>query len=191
MIEGKFDNFIKNLYIEQKLYEKEMKKEEKNDNFNKKKFENKNIFTDNLMKMIEKIFPELIALERKNKNIKENAYVDYIFNNNFKENEVTPDKLISLINIDNYSLYQKYLYKSFSIPFYFQINILERGKYFGHTALETNSKGSITIITIQDSSFGIIEKNDYFRLISKINKELDSNFYSTLYSLPFFQKAIV
>ena len=186
MIEENFEIFIKNLYNEQKTYEKEIKKEDKKDNFNNIKKENRNIFTGNLIKMIEKIFPELISLEKKNKNEKDNTYLDYIFNNNFKENEVNPDKLISLINIDNYSLYEKYLHKPFSIPFYFQINILERGKYFGHTALETNSKGSLTIITLQDSSFGIIEKNDYFRLLSKINKELDSNFYSTLYSLPFF-----
>ena len=35
----------------------------------------------------------LIILKRKNKNKKENAYLNYIFNNNFKENEVTLDKL--------------------------------------------------------------------------------------------------
>ena len=152
------------------------------------------MFSENLTKMIEKIFPDVLNLpeikmmkRKNNANYKTNTYVNYIFNNNFKENEVTPDKIISLINIDNYNVFEKGSYKPFSIPFYFQINTLERGKYFGHTALETNSKGSITIITLQDSSFGIIEKNDYFRLLSKINRELDMNFYSTLYNLPFFK----
>ena len=189
MIEGNFENYIKNLYKKQKRYEKEIRNEDKNDkkHLNIKK-EKRNIFSDSLIKMIEKIFPDLASFsEKKNSNDKSNIFLDYIFNNNFKENEVTPDKLISLINIDNYSSYEKYLYKAFSIPFYFQINVLERGKYFGHTALETNSKGSLTIITLEDSSFGIIEKNDYFRLLSKINKELDMNFYSTLYNLPFFK----
>ena len=186
MIEGNFEDCIKNLYKKQKALEREIKKENK---YNRTIIKEKNnIFSDNLIKMIEKIFPEIVGFsENKNKNDKGNTYIDYIFNNNFKENEVTPDKIIALVNIDHYSAYEKYLYKSFSIPFYFQINILERGKYFGHTALETNSKGSITIITLQDSSFGIIEKNDYFRLLSKINKELDNNFYTTLYNLPFFK----
>ena len=186
-IEDDFADFIKNLYIKQKILEKEkeMNKEDKKEK-NIKNHEKNNIFSDNLIKMIEKIFPELITSENKTRNEKINSYLDYIFNNNFKENEVTPDKMITLVNIDNYSVYEKYLYKSFSIPFYFQINSLETGKYFGHTALETNSKGSITIITLQDSSFGIIEKNDYFRLLSKINKELDMNFFSALYNLPFF-----
>ena len=194
MIEGHFEDFIKNIYIKQKSIEKEMKNEEKKEEKENKK-ENNNIkkekiylFTENLIKMIEKIFPELLSSsDNKNKNDKGNIYLDYIFNNNFKYNEVTPDKIISLVNIDHYSPFEKYLHKPFSIPFYFQINALERGKYFGHTALETNSKGALTIITIQDSSFGIIEKNDYFRLLSKINKELDMNFYSTLYNLPFFK----
>ena len=182
MIEGDFEDFIKNIYIKQKIFEKEFNKEKNKDNNTRK--EKKNLFGENLIKMIEKIYPDL----SENKHQKGNTYVDYIFNNNFRENEVTPDKLISLINIDHYSVNEKYSYKSFSIPFYFQINTLERGKYFGHTALETNSKGSITIITLQDSSFGIIEKNDYFRLLSRINKELDMNFYSSLYNLPFFKK---
>jgi hypothetical protein len=144
--------------------------------------------------MIEKIFPDVVDLPeikmikgKINTNNKTNTYLNYIFNNNFKKNEVTPDKIISLVNIDNYNVYEKGSNKAFSIPFYFQINTLERGKYFGHTALETNSKGSITIITLEDSSFGIIEKNDYFRLLSKINRELDMNFYLTLYNLPFFK----
>ena len=182
-IEENFEIFIKNIYRKYKKIEKELKNENQKDNKNKK--EKNNIFSENLIKMIEKIFPELI--ENKNTNERDNIYLDYIFNNNFKENEVTPDKLITLVNIDNYSVFEKYFYKPFSIPFYFQINILERGKYFGHTALETNSKGSLTIITLEDSSFGIIEKNDYFRLLSKINRELDMNFYLTLYNLPFFK----
>jgi CRP-like cAMP-binding protein len=187
MIEGKFEFFIKNIYFQQKKLERE-KIENKLENI---KIENsqkdkKSLFTENLMKMIEKIFPELCSSSEE-KTISDNFFLDYIFNNNFKENEVTPDKLISLIDIDNYSSYERYLYRPFSIPFYFQINVLERGKYFGHTSLETNSKGSITIITLEDSSFGIIEKNDYFRLLSKINRQLDNNFYSTLYNLPFFQ----
>ena len=171
MIEGKFEFFIKNIYFQQKKFQRE-------------KNEKKGMFTENLMKMIEKIFPELST---DSKNMNDNTFLDYIFNNNFKENEVTPDKLISLINIDHYSSYEKYLHRPFSIPFYFQVNVLERGKYFGHTALETNSKGSLTIITLEDSSFGIIEKNDYFRLLSKINKQLDNNFFFTLYNLPFFK----
>ena len=194
MIEGNFEDFIKNLYIKQKNYEKEreIKNEEKKENKKNNIKEEKIImFTENLIKMIEKIFPEILNImdnNNKNKNEKDkNTYLDYIFNNNFKDNEVTPDKIISLVNIDNYSPFEKFLHRPFSIPFYFQINALERGKYFGHTALETNSKGSLTIITLQDSSFGIIEKNDYFRLLSKINRELDMNFYSTLYNLPFFK----
>ena len=195
LIEGNFENFIKDLYVKQKILEKEMKKDilnEKSKNKEKKYV----LFSENLIKMIEKIFPDLLklpeikALNNNKENIpstKVNTFLDYIFNNNFKENEVTPDKIISLINIDNYSAIEKNNYKPFSIPFYFQINVLEKGKYFGHTALETNSKEEITIITLQDSSFGIIEKNDYFRLLSKINKELDSNFYTTLYCLPFFK----
>ena len=181
MIEGNFEDFIKNIYIKQKNLEKEIRDEYKKDNNIRR--DKKNLFGENLIKMIEKIFSDL----SESKEQKGNIYLDYIFNNNFKENEVTPDKLISLVNIDHYSVYEKYLYKSFSIPFYFQINTLERGKYFGHTALETNSKGSITIITLQDTSFGIIEKNDYFRLLSRINRDLDMNFYSTLYNLPFFK----
>ena len=198
-IEDDFEYFIKNIYVKQRLLENEVRKEIKAVKDNIKdlkdaKIESKNMFSENLTKMIEKIFPDVINLpeikmikRKNNANNKTNTYVNYIFNNNFKENEVTPDKIISLINIDNYNVFEKGSYKPFSIPFYFQINTLERGKYFGHTALETNSKGSITIITLQDSSFGIIEKNDYFRLLSKINRELDMNFYSTLYNLPFFK----
>ena len=198
-IEDDFEYFIKNIYVKQRLLENEVRKEIKAVKDNIKdlkdaKIESKNMFSENLTKMIEKIFPDVINLpeikmikRKNNANNKTNTYVNYIFNNNFKENEVTPDKIISLINIDNYNVFEKGSYKPFSIPFYFQINTLERGKYFGHTALETNSKGTITIITLQDSSFGIIEKNDYFRLLSKINRELDMNFYSTLYNLPFFK----
>ena len=199
VIEDDFENFIKNIYIKQRILENEMRKEIKAVKENIKdlkdaKIESKSMFSENLTKMIEKIFPDVLNLPeikmiktKNNENIKPNTYINYIFNNNFKENEVTPDKIISLINIDNYNVFEKGSYKPFSIPFYFQINTLERGKYFGHTALETNSKGSITIITLEDSSFGIIEKNDYFRLLSKINRELDMNFYSTLYNLPFFK----
>ena len=198
-IEDDFEYFIKNIYVKQRQLENEVRKEIKAVKDNIKdlkdaKIESKNMFSENLTKMIEKIFPDVLNLpeikmikRKNNANNKTNTYVNYIFNNNFKENEVTPDKIISLINIDNYNVFEKGSYKPFSIPFYFQINTLERGKYFGHTALETNSKGSITIITLQDSSFGIIEKNDYFRLLSKINRELDMNFYSTLYNLPFFK----
>ena len=198
-IEDDFEYFIKNIYVKQRQLENEVRKEIKAVKDNIKdlkdaKIESKNMFSENLTKMIEKIFPDVLNLpeikmikRKNNANNKTNTYINYIFNNNFKENEVTPDKIISLINIDNYNVFEKGSYKPFSIPFYFQINTLERGKYFGHTALETNSKGSITIITLQDSSFGIIEKNDYFRLLSKINRELDMNFYSTLYNLPFFK----
>ena len=198
-IEDDFEYFIKNIYIKQRLLENEVRKEIKAVKENIKdmkdaKIQNKNMFSENLTRMIEKIFPDVINLPEikilkgnNNANNKTNTYLNYIFNNNFKENEVTPDKIISLVNIDNYNVFEKGSFKPFSIPFYFQINTLERGKYFGHTALETNSKGSITIITLQDSSFGIIEKNDYFRLLSKINRELDMNFYSTLYNLPFFK----
>ena len=196
-IDGDFENFIKDIYVKQKILENEIKKANKKDKVDIK--EKKVIFTESLLKMIEKIFPDILnsqeikALNNNKENISKdkantiNAYLDYIFNNNFSKNEVTPDKIISLINIDNYSSIEKFSNKPFSIPFYFQINELEKGKYFGHTALETNSKEEITIITLQDSSFGIIEKNDYFRLLSKINKELDSNFYTTLYCLPFFK----
>ena len=52
MIEENFEIFIKNLYNEQKTYEKEIKKEDKKDNFNNIKKENKNIFNGNLIKMI-------------------------------------------------------------------------------------------------------------------------------------------
>ena len=198
-IEDNFEYFIKNIYARQRLLENEVRKEIKAVKENIKdlkdaKIQSKNMFSENLTRMIEKIFPDVLNLPeikmikiKNNSNNKTNTYINYIFNNNFKENEVTPDKIISLINIDNYNIFEKGSYKPFSIPFYFQINTLERGKYFGHTALETNSKGSITIITLQDSSFGIIEKNDYFRLLSKINRELDMNFYTTLYSLPFFK----
>ena len=195
-IEDDFEYFIKNIYVKQRLLENEMRNEIKaaKDNIKDAKKLNSDMFSENLTRMIEKIFPDVEDLPEikmvKGKistNNKTNIYLNYIFNNNFKENEVTPDKIISLVNIDNYNVYEKGSNKAFSIPFYFQINSLERGKYFGHTALETNSKGSITIITLEDSSFGIIEKNDYFRLLSKINRELDMNFYLTLYNLPFFK----
>ena len=195
-IEDDFEYFIKNIYVKQRLLENEMRNEIKaaKDNIKGAKKLNSDLFSENLTRMIEKIFPDVVDLPeikmikgKFNINSKTNTYLNYIFNNNFKENEVTPDKIISLVNIDNYNVYEKGSNKAFSIPFYFQINSLERGKYFGHTALETNSKGSITIITLEDSSFGIIEKNDYFRLLSKINRELDMNFYLTLYSLPFFK----
>ena len=195
-IEDDFEFFIKNIYVKQRLLENEMKNEIKaaKDNIKGAKKLNSDLFSENLTRMIEKIFPNVVDLPeikmikgKFNINSKTNTYLNYIFNNNFKENEVTPDKIISLVNIDNYNVYEKGSNKAFSIPFYFQINSLERGKYFGHTALETNSKGTITIITLEDSSFGIIEKNDYFRLLSKINRELDMNFYLTLYSLPFFK----
>jgi len=194
-IEDNFEYFIKNIYVKQRLIENEMRNEIKaaKDNIKGAKKLNSDMYSENLTRMIEKIFPdvfdlpEIKMLKVKNNANNKNTYLDYIFNNNFKENEVTPDKIISLVNIDNYNVYEKGSNKAFSIPFYFQINTLERGKYFGHTALETNSKGSITIITLEDSSFGIIEKNDYFRLLSKINRELDMNFYLTLYSLPFFK----
>ena len=192
-IEDDFEYFIKNIYIKQRLLENEIRNEVKaaKDNLKGAKKLNTDMYSENLIRMIEKIFPDVIDLPEikmiKGKINKTNTYLNYIFNNNFKENEVTPDKIISLVNIDNYNVYEKGSNKAFSIPFYFQINTLERGKYFGHTALETNSKGLITIITLEDSSFGIIEKNDYFRLLSKINRELDQNFYLTLYSLPFFK----
>ena len=195
-IEDDFEYFIKNIYVKQRLLENEMRNEIKaaKDNIKDAKKLNSEMFSENLTRMIEKIFPDVVDLPeikmikgKFNTNNKTNTYLNYIFNNNFKENEVTPDKIISLVNIDNYNVYEKGSNKAFSIPFYFQINSLERGKYFGHTALETNSKGSITIITLEDSSFGIIEKNDYFRLLSKINRELDMNFYLTLYNLPFFK----
>ena len=184
-IEEKFESFIKDIYIKHKLLE------------NKKdmKIESKIIFSDNFIKMIERIFPNLITLpELKDinnqsiqNNNKYNIFLDKMLKKDFEEGGVTPDKIISCINMDNYNLYEKNLYKCFNIPFYYIIDTLEKGKYFGQSSLETNTKSTITIITSQDSFFGIIEKNDYLNLLSKINKEIEKNFYNAIYRLPFFK----
>lgn len=191
-IEEKFEIFIKNLYIKHKLLEIEKIKNQKKNNM---KIESKNIFSENFIKMIEKIFPNLITLpevkdinnQSIENNNKYNIFLEKVLKENYEEGGVTPDKIISLINLDNYNIYEKNLFKCFTIPFYYKIDTLEKGKYFGHSSLETNTKSTITIITSQDSHFGIIEKKDYFNLLSKINKEIENNFYNAIYRLPFFK----
>jgi len=191
-IEEQFEIFIKDLYIKHKLLENEKLKNQKKNNM---KMETKNIFSENLIKMIERIFPKVLTLpeikalngQNIQNNNKYNIFLDKVLKKDFEEGGVTPEKIISLINLDNYNIYEKSLYKYFTIPFYYKINILEKGKYFGHSSLETNIKSTITIITSQDSVFGIIEKNDYFNLLSKINKEIENNFYNAIYRLPFFK----
>ena len=145
--------------------------------------ENCVLYNEILLRKIEEVFPELLPEDKiikitKNKNKKKN--------NNELGNNITPEKLMLFVNLDGTSSVEKDKKRSYKIPFYVQNNIFTTGKYFGQKALESNKKSALTIITLEDCNFGVLEKEDYFNLLSNIHKELVINFYSTLYKVSFF-----
>lgn len=78
--------------------------------------------------------------------------------------------------------------KNVVIPNYEVVNTIEQGQTFGDIALESaNNKRTASIITIENCSFGVVNKNDYFSFLKNVNTKNRKKFFSVIFSYNIFQ----
>lgn len=78
--------------------------------------------------------------------------------------------------------------KKVIVPNYEVINHVEQGQSFGDIALDsTNNKRTATLISMENCSFGVINKNDYESCIKNVNEKNRKKFFNVIYSYNIFQ----
>lgn len=105
--------------------------------------------------------------------------------------ELTIDQYIANNKVDKYN-YIKFgdesKKKKVIIPNYEVINHVEQGQSFGDIALDsTNNKRTATLISMENCSFGVINKNDYESCIKNVNEKNRKKFFTVIYSYNIFQ----
>ena len=101
---------------------------------------------------------------------------------------VDSEKYLRFINPPDLYETSKNNRKNVIIPYYEYINEFYTGQTFGYFALENaDQKRKATLITLENSDFGIISKEVYNKLLKSVHEIIRKKFYVTVYSLPLFQ----
>lgn len=67
-----------------------------------------------------------------------------------------------------------------------EVGDLEVGKSFGELALIKNKPRAATIVCRQVCSFAVMDRNDYKKVLGKLEQKRMNRLTEFLYSLPFF-----
>ena len=101
---------------------------------------------------------------------------------------VNNEKYLKFINPPDLYESSKNNRKNVIIPYYEFINEFYTGQTFGYFALENpDQKRKATLITLENSDFGIISREVYNKLLRSVHEIIRKKFYKTVYSLPLFQ----
>ena len=71
-------------------------------------------------------------------------------------------------------------------PELMEVGDLEIGKSFGELALIKNKPRAATIVCRQNCSFAVMDRNDYKKVLGKLEQKTMNRLTDFLYSLPFF-----
>ena len=113
---------------------------------------------------------------QKDKNIEKKIY-DEIY-----DNELTIENYINYNKVENADLLSKDR-KKVNIFLYTLINVFEDGQTFGYAALENkNNKRISTVISIKNSEFAVLSKEDYINLLQPLNTKYREMLYNLVNS---------